>query len=776
TTTSASWVFLSFSLSPISPCHLLLPILTIDVAAINSLFLALESPLLPGWVASRGDPCGESWQGVLCNASQVETIILISSNLGGELGNSHQFQSWRRAWCGLNMFTSLKAMDFSNNHIGGMFSLDKGNLVILFKRMFLSGNKFTGTIPESLSSLKSLSVMSLNNNVLSGKIPDVFQDLGLMINLDLSSNNLSGPLPPSMQNLSTLTSLLLQNNHLSIELDVLQDLPLKDLNVESNLFNGSIPEKLLGIPNFIKGGNLFNVTIAPSPSPDTPPSPTSPTRPFFGPPSTNASTGHGQAHVRSPPSDHPSRPTPQGEKDSFTSKRIIWISILGAFSFLFLALVCVLCGRKCLRRREDSEQLSKPHLTSEYGRAREGSRSNASMLPPSDTFNKDKEAKPKERIGGASKMQSGAERSVGSLSKQESHEIDMNGNAMDLMYPSSIPPIKRIIAKATVPAEASLKKPSSKSFGPLTSVKHFTVASLQQHSPRKTLLERACLGVYTGQSFQLLAVRKLDKKSSNHTEEGKFVELVNNIDRIRQANIVQLVGFCSEHSQRLLIHEYCRNGTLHDLLHTNDRLMIKLSWNIRVRMALEAAKALEYLHEICDPPSIHRNFKSANILLDDDLRVHVSDCGLASIISSGAVSQLSGQLLAAYRYGAPEFEYGIYTMKCDVYSFRVVMLELLTGRKSYDKKQDRGQQFLVRWAIPQLHDIDALAKMVDPSLKDDYPAKSLSHFADVISRCVQSEPEFRPLMSEVVQDLSDMIQREHQRNDSNGDNQYAGSR
>lgn len=739
-----------------------------DVAAINSLFLALESPLLPGWVASGGDPCGESWQGVLCNASQVETIILISANLGGELG------------VGLNMFTSLKAMDFSNNHIGGSIP---STLPVSLQNLFLSGNNFTGTIPESLSSLKSLSVMSLNNNLLSGKIPDVFQDLGLMINIDLSSNNLSGPLPPSMQNLSTLTSLLLQNNHLSGELDVLQDLPLKDLNVENNLFNGPIPEKLLSIPNFIKGGNLFNVTIAPSPSPETPPSPTSPKRPFFGPPSPNASAGHGQAHVRSPPSDHhPSRPTPQGKEDSFTSKRIIWISILGAFSFVVLALVCLLCGRKCLRKREDSEQLSKPHLTSEYGRAREGSRSNASMLPPSNTFNKDKEARPKERVGGASKLHGGAERSVGSESKQESHEIDMNGNAMDLMHPSSIPPIKRVIAKATEPAEASLKRTTSKSHGPLTAVKHFTVASLQQHTnsfSHENLIGTGMLGsVYRAElpGGKLFAVRKLDKKSPNHEEEGKFVELVNNIDRIRHANIVQLVGFCSEHSQRLLIHEYCRNGTLHDLLHIDDRLKIELSWNVRVRIALEAAKALEYLHEICDPPSIHRNFKSANILLDDDIRVHVSDCGLAPLISSGAVSQLSGQLLAAYGYGAPEFEYGIYTMKCDVYSFGVVMLELLTGRKSYDKKRDRGEQFLVRWAIPQLHDIDALAKMVDPSLKGDYPAKSLSHFADVISRCVQSEPEYRPLMSEVVQDLSDMIQREHRRNDSNGDNQYTGRR
>ncbi|KAL1219409.1 Protein STRUBBELIG-RECEPTOR FAMILY 1 [Cardamine amara subsp. amara] len=734
-----------------------------DVAAINSLYLSLESPPLPGWIASGGDPCGQGWQGVLCNASQVETIVLIDANLGGELG------------VGLNMFTSVKTIDFSNNHIGGSIP---PTLPVSLQNLFLSGNKFTGTIPESISSLNSLSVMSLNNNLLSGKIPDVFQDLGRLINLDLSSNNLSGPLPPSMQNLSTLTSLLLHNNHLSGELDVLQDLPLKDLNVENNLFNGPIPEKLLSIPNFIKGNNMFNVTIAPSPSPATPPNPTSTKRPFFGPPSINSSTGRGHTHGRSTPSDHPSPPAPQpqGKEDSFTSKRIVWISILGAFSFLVLALICLLCRRKCLRKREEDEQLSKPHLTSEYGRVRHSSRSNASTLPPSGTYNKDKEAKPKEmeRAGGALKLQSGPERNVGSESRQESHKIDMSGNDMNLIHPSLPPPIKRVIKKAMEPAEASLEKPSTKSYGPLTSVKHFTVASLQQYTnsfSKENLIGNGMLGsVYRAAlpDGKLLAVKKLDKKSSNH-EEGKFVELVNKIDRIRHANIIQLVGFCSEHSQRLLIHEYCRNGTLHDLLHSDDRMKIKLSWNTRVRMALEAAKSLEYLHEICDPLSIHQNFKSANILLDDDLRVHVSDCGLAPLISSGAVSQLSGQLLAAYGYGAPEFEYGIYTMKCDVYSFGVVMLELLTGRKSYDKKRDRGEQFLVRWAIPQLHDIDALAKMVDPSLKGDYPAKSLSHFADVISRCVQSEPEFRPLMSEVVQDLLDMIQREHRRNNSNGD-------
>ncbi|PIN07474.1 Non-specific serine/threonine protein kinase [Handroanthus impetiginosus] len=175
-----------------------------------------------------------------------------------------------------------------------------------------------------------------------------------------------------------------------------------------------------------------------------------------------------------------------------------------------------------------------------------------------------------------------------------------------------------------------------------------------------------------------------------------------------------------------------------------------------------------YLHEICEPPIIHRNFKSANVLLDDELAVLVSDCGLAPLILSGAVSQLSGQLLTTYGYGAPEFESGVYTLKSDVYSFGVVMLELLTGRMSYDRARTRGEQFLVRWAIPQLHDIDALTRMVDPALDGKYPVKSLSHFADIISRCVLAEPEFRPLMSEVVQDLMQLLRRESP-NRSDGD-------
>lgn len=93
--------------------------------------------------------------------------------------------------------------------------------------------------------------------------------------------------------------------------------------------------------------------------------------------------------------------------------------------------------------------------------------------------------------------------------------------------------------------------------------------------------------------MQLLAVKKLDKKISNQQDDDEFFDLVNSVDKIRHANVVELMGYCAEHGERLLIYEYCSEGTLHDALHLDDELKKKLSWSARVRMALGAARALE---------------------------------------------------------------------------------------------------------------------------------------------------------------------------------------
>ncbi|KAL5151838.1 Protein STRUBBELIG-RECEPTOR FAMILY 3 [Glycine soja] len=684
----------------------------IDVAAINRLYTALGNPVLPGWVSSAGDPCGEGWQGVQCNGSVIQEIILNGANLGGELGDS------------LGSFVSIRAIVLNNNHIGGNIP---SSLPVTLQHFFLSDNQFTGSIPASLSTLTELTDMSLNGNLLTGEIPDAFQSLTQLINLDLSNNNLSGELPPSMENLSALTSVHLQNNNLSGTLDVLQGLPLQDLNVENNQFAGPIPPKLLSIPSFRKDGNPFNLngnsTIAPAHPPRSPVPAT--------PSGTVVSVTPSSGRIPTKPTEGPTAAKESNsEKSKKNTKKVVWISV----------------------------SVPKGAIVRPKGDHQEEARRVRAIPNPQGEQEKD-------------------EQRMETIPKLLEHEIDMS--SLDVFSMPSPPPpppplpVERVIVEPTLFHKEANINPPKKSPVPPTFAKTFTIASLQQYTnsfSQDNLIGLGMLGsVYRAElpDGKILAVKKLDKRVSDHQTDDEFLELINSIDRIRHPNIVELIGYCAEHGQRLLIYEYCSNGSLQDALHSDDEFKTRLSWNARIRIALGAARALEYLHEQFQPSVVHRNFKSANILLDDDVSVRASDCGLAPLITKGSVSQLSGQLLTAYGYGAPEFESGIYTYQSDVYSFGVVMLELLTGRQSYDRTRPRGEQFLVRWAIPQLHDIDALSKMVDPSLKGNYPAKSLSNFADIISRCVQSEPEFRPAMSEVVLYLINMIRKESQQSESN---------
>ncbi|CAH9126804.1 unnamed protein product [Cuscuta epithymum] len=726
-----------------------------DVAAITSLHAALGYPNLPGWI-QNGSPCSGGWQGVSCDLSNIVSIIINGANLGGELGTD------------LGSFSSIKIIDLSNNHIGGAIP---SKLPLTLEKLFLSDNNFTGNIPDSLSSLPNLLAMSLNNNHLSGKIPDSFEGLVHLVNLDLFSNNLSGRLPPSLRNLSLMT-LHLQNNQLSGTLDVLQDLPLTELNIENNQFSGPIPQKLLAIPNFMKDGNPLNGSIAPSPpptpsippsasppTPSIPPSasPPTPSIPPFASPPTPSKPPSAAPHFIVAPMSAPAQPnTASGpgvqtygqspaegpmskkNKSSGSTKRIVWISIVSIISCIVLVLAALLCLPKRLWERKGTHDVVKKALEAVESNVKGKLSKLASPVKPYAQV-----------LDVLKPIPSGR------------HETIMSIYDKDEIPPPPPPPIPQP-PKEVTDAQQTIVKHSMTQLPP-----SYSVADLQQYT--NSFSEDNVIGEGTlGKVFKaelpdgrLLAVKKLNKRVRDGQNDEEFLALVSDIDRIRHDNVVQLDGYCAEHGERLLVYEYCREGTLHNALHTPDK---ELSWNMRINLALGAAKALEYLHETCDPPVVHRNFKSSNILLDHnddgDLVVHISDCGLAPLMSSGDVSQLSGQLLTTYGYSAPEFESGIYTLESDVYSFGVVMLELLTGRLSYDRSLSGGEQSLVRWASPQLYDINALKMMVDPSLKGDYNEKSLSNFADIISSCVQKGPGFRPQMSHVVLDIIKMMDQD----------------
>ncbi|EEF40901.1 lrr receptor-linked protein kinase, putative [Ricinus communis] len=642
-----------------------------DVVAMNSLWVSLNFPPLLGWLPG-GDPCGEEWQGVSCVFSNITALKLSGMNLGGTLADD------------LALFESIIEIDLSNNHIGGSIPSSLPPTLRIFS---LAGNQFNGSIPDTLSTLTQLSHLSINDNHLSGEMPDAFQQLTSLTNLDLSGNNLSGQLPPSLGNLSSLSSLHLQSNKFVGVLDVLQDLPLQDLNVENNLFSGPIPAKLLNIPNFRKDGNPFNTTIIASPPLALSPSPAMP------PSSAEAPEKQGYWPSISQ--------TPKAEAESsrafLTTKRAILVTVAVVVIVIILVL-CVLVS-SCSKRKKVKEDA-------------------------------------------------------------ERHVVPYKGH---IEKPNSKASLQQTNEEKVVPAEIYTRSSSTKNLKSSSSLRVFTIATLQQYTnsfSEENFVGEGTLGsVYKAElpDRKLLAVKKLNSMATRQQTEKEFLDLVSTVSKIRHPNIVELLGYCNEHGQRLLVYEFCETGTLNDALHMDDEIHKKLSWNARIRLALGAARALQYLHEVCEPSIVHQNFRSSNILLDEKLAACVSDCGLAPLQSSSSANELSGRLLSTSGYGAPEFELGSYTCKSDVYSFGVVMLELLTGRKSYDRSRSRGEQSLVRWAIPRLHDIDSLCGMVDPSLNGSYPAKSLSRFADIIARCVQWEPEFRPAMSEIVQDLLRML-------------------
>ncbi|GJM93377.1 hypothetical protein PR202_ga09926 [Eleusine coracana subsp. coracana] len=186
----------------------------------------------------------------------------------------------------------------------------------------------------------------------------------------------------------------------------------------------------------------------------------------------------------------------------------------------------------------------------------------------------------------------------------------------------------------------------------------------------------------------------------------------------------------------------------------SDKGTARLDWDARLKIALGAARALAYLHEDSSPRVIHRDFKSSNILLEYDFTPKVSDFGLARTALGEGNEHISTRVMGTFGYVAPEYAMtGHLLVKSDVYSYGVVLLELLTGRKPVDMSRPPGQENLVAWASSLLTSRDGLEALIDPSLGSSVPFDSIAKVAAIASMCVQPEVDQRPFMGEVVQAL-----------------------
>ncbi|KAG9154231.1 hypothetical protein Leryth_000690 [Lithospermum erythrorhizon] len=253
-----------------------------------------------------------------------------------------------------------------------------------------------------------------------------------------------------------------------------------------------------------------------------------------------------------------------------------------------------------------------------------------------------------------------------------------------------------------------------------------------------------------------VAIKQLNHEGLQGKRE--FIIEVLMLSLLHHPNLVNLIGYCTDGDQRLLVYEYMPMGSLEDHLFDVKPDKEPLSWATRLKIAATAAHGLQYLHCEADPPVIYRDLKSSNILLDKNFNPKLSDFGLAKLAPVGDKTHVSTRVMGTYGYCAPEYAMsGKLTLKSDIYSFGVVLLELITGLKVIDSSRKPRMQNLVTWSCPLLKDKRKLAQIVDPRLEGRYPVRCMHHAVAIAAMCLQEHANFRPAIDDIVVALDYLV-------------------
>ncbi|KAG7541000.1 Serine-threonine/tyrosine-protein kinase catalytic domain [Arabidopsis thaliana x Arabidopsis arenosa] len=269
--------------------------------------------------------------------------------------------------------------------------------------------------------------------------------------------------------------------------------------------------------------------------------------------------------------------------------------------------------------------------------------------------------------------------------------------------------------------------------------------------------------VYRGKlqngSFEI-AVKRMEKLIGGKGKE-QFESEVSVLTKVHHRNLVVLHGYCIEGNERLLVYRYMPQGTLsRHLFHWKDEGLKPLEWSTRLTIALDVARGLEYLHSLARQSQsyIHRDLKPSNILLGDDMRARVSDFGLARSTSEGSESIRTKSVLGTYGYMAPEYAVtGRITTKADVYSFGVILMELVTGKEALDEKRSDAEQHIPSWFRKVFINRDSFREAVDETIEVNEENRNIiDDVAKLAIHCCAKEVTQRPEMRYVVSTLTSL--------------------
>jgi len=231
--------------------------------------------------------------------------------------------------------------------------------------------------------------------------------------------------------------------------------------------------------------------------------------------------------------------------------------------------------------------------------------------------------------------------------------------------------------------------------------------------------------------------------------EREFKVEVEAIGRVRHKNLVRLLGYCAEGNQRMLVYEYVNNGNLEQWLHGDVGPVSPLTWDIRMKIILGTAKGLMYLHEGLEPKVVHRDVKSSNILLDKHWNAKLSDFGLAKLLGSER-SYVTTRVMGTFGYVAPEYAgTGMLNETSDVYSFGILIMEIISGRVPVDYNRPPGEINLVEWLKTMVSNRNSEG-VLDPKMTEKPTSRALKKALLVALRCVDPEARKRPKIGHVI--------------------------
>ncbi|XP_006656743.1 LRR receptor-like serine/threonine-protein kinase ER1 [Oryza brachyantha] len=684
--------------------------------------------------------------------------------------------------------TSFQVLDLSYNKFSGSIPFNIGFLQVA--TLSLQGNMFTGPIPSVIGLMQALAVLDLSYNQLSGSIPSILGNLTYTEKLYMQGNNLTGPIPPELGNMSTLHYLELNDNQLSgfIPPELGKLTGLFDLNLANNQLEGPIPENIsscVNLNSFNAYGNRLNGTIPPS------------LHKLESMTYLNLSSNFLRGTIPIELSRINNLDTLDLSCNMITGPIPSAIGSLEHLLRLNLSkngLVGFIPAEVGNLRSIMEIDMSRNHLggliPQELGMLQNlillklennnitgdvsslmncfslnilnvSYNSLAGVVPTENNFSRflpDSFLGNPELCGywiGSSCRSSGHQQKP-LISKAAILGIAVGGLVILLMILAAVcrphsPPVFK---------DVSISKPVSNA-PPKLVILHMNLSLMVYEdimTMTENLSEKYIIGygasstVYKciSKNRKPVAIKKLYAHYPHSFKE--FETELETVGSIKHRNLVSLQGYSLSPVGNLLFYDYMENGSLWDVLHEGPTKKKKLDWATRLRIALGAAQGLAYLHHDCSPRIIHRDVKSKNILLDMDYEAHLTDFGIAKSLCVSK-THTSTYVMGTIGYIDPEYaRTSRLNEKSDVYSYGIVLLELLTGKKPVDNECNLHHLILSKTAN------NAVMETVDPDIADT--CKDLGEVKKVFQLallCTKRQPSDRPTMHEVVRVLDCLV-------------------